>query len=135
MSAYLALRDEITIGEALEIEAALCVIGDRRESFAEWRRKNPHAAAEPSPVAGGGEPRPPTHDALRDELAHRERSLARDRALLEKHRHAVAYAAAGHPEPPGRMDVATARVLEQAIASHRSVIDHLREQLAERGED
>lgn len=126
MGAYLALRDEITIGEALEIEAALCVIGDRRESFAEWRRRNPHATAEKAQAATGGQGAAPSSDALRDELAHREQCLARDRGRLEKHRHAVALAAAGQPEPAGRMDVASARVLEQAIASHRSVIDYLR---------
>jgi hypothetical protein len=38
MRAYLALREEITMGEALELEAALVVIADNREEYSDFKQ-------------------------------------------------------------------------------------------------
>jgi hypothetical protein len=133
MRAYLALRDEITAGEALELEAALVVIADNREEYSEFRRdwdKRKRGETHDAPTLANPTGKRKVDPAeIRAEIAHREAALARDRARMNKHRMAVACAASGMPEPAGRMDLAAALATEQALVSHAQVIAYLTKQL------
>jgi hypothetical protein len=126
--AYAALKNDVTIAEALELEAALCVIGDHRAEFAEFyqddkKREHRGEAVEVRSLAG------PTPAQMREELAYRQGCLERARGLLTAHRRAVGMAASGLPEPPGRIDPGTVTALEAAAASHAEVVSYLTEKL------
>jgi hypothetical protein len=127
IGAYVALRDDVTIGEALEIEAALVVVGDFRAEFSDFMRDYKPAQSPTSP-AHVGELRATPED-LRAELAHRESVLARAQAARMKHRAAIAYAASGQPEPPGRLSHAAIVAVDNAIAAQENAIAALRAQL------
>jgi hypothetical protein len=133
MRAYLALREEITIGEALELEAALVVIADNREEYSDFKqdwdkRKRGETHDAPTLANPTGQRRADPAE-IRSEIAHRRAALERDRARLNRHRMAVACAASGMPEPPGRMDLGAAQATDQAIVSHEQVLTYLTKQL------
>jgi hypothetical protein len=130
--AYLALRDSVTIGEALELEAALVVIADNREEYSDFRReydKRERGAQGAPTLANPTGQRKINPAEIRAEIEHRQKALERDRARLSKHRMAVACEASGLPEPPGRMDLAAAMATDQAIVSHEQVVIYLTKQL------
>jgi len=131
--AYLALRDSVTIGEALELEAALVVIGDNREEYSDFRRewdKRERGKPRDAPtLANPTGQRKADPAEIRAELEHRQSVLARDRARLNRHRLAVACAASHMPESAGRMDLAAVLATEQANASHEQVVSYLTKQL------
>ncbi len=131
--AYLALRDSISIREALEIETALCVIGDRREEYTEFRREYVERTKGKSKTVDIGEVAhgKATHTELRKELESRQARLDAHRHKLMMHRTAVAYAASGQVEPPGRLTPEAARSLDTSITSHEQIVEYLTEQLAE----
>lgn len=127
MGAYVALRDSITIGEALEIEASLVVIGDFRAEFGDFMRDYRPAQMPTSP-AHVGELRA-TAEEMRAELASRSAVLERAQTARMKHRAAIAYAASGQPEPPGRLSPAAIAAVENAISAQENAIAALRAQL------
>lgn len=127
MGAYVALREDVTIGEALEIEAALCVIGDFREEYSDFRSKWRDSGAPIGPrPASESRARP---EDLRAELTHRTTMLERAQAARMRHRAAIAYAASGQPEPPGRLSHAAIAAVDATIAAQENAIAALRAQL------
>jgi len=117
---YLGFRDHISLAEALEIEAAMCVIGDHRAEYVDF-----YKSYEPPPpaLAENQTSAPLTHATLRDELAHREQRLAALESTRLRHRAAIAYAASGQPhEPQHRLPAANAAALDRSIDTQRADI-------------
>lgn len=128
--AYSALKSDLTLGEALELEAALCVAGDQRAEFAEFYQEYKKKELSPNQPADESATQPKvTPEQIRAEIKYRRDMLQRDTERLMRHRTAVGMAASGQPEPPGRLGVKVVQVTEQAIASHKNVIAYLEGQL------
>lgn len=126
VSTYIAFRDHVTIGEALEMEAAVCAIGDFRAEFSDFMRDyKPSMSAGLAPTSD----QQATPEDLRAEITHRESLLERARAARLRHRAAVAYAASGQQEPPGRLTRAAIDAVDQSIAAQESAIAYLRAKL------
>lgn len=129
MSAYRALRDDVTIGEALELETVRCILGDRRAAFQDWYPKHmERERAESKTRARDGAP------SVAEMLAESERRTAavnKLMALVVDHRRALACALSGQAEPPGRLPPASLDAIESAIASHREVLAYLERQISD----
>jgi len=126
MTAYLALRDSISIAEALEIEAARCVIGD---FLAEWNDFS--STYKPDTLAHSDTPTAATPDETKGEVA--SRVAARDRliAARQRHRMAIAYASSGQAEPPGRLTHDAAQSIDAMITAHDETLNYLRGRLGD----
>lgn len=123
VSAYRALRDDVTIGEAMDLEAVRCILGDRRAAFQAWYPR--HAERERTNTRARAVDGAPSGSEMHAEIERRTEALGKLTELTGAHRAAVACAISGQAEPPGRLPLASLDEIEGAIASHREVLAYL----------
>ena len=137
IGAVLALRRDISIADAIEIETAGLVLADHTAEFAdfagEYYKTNKESTPNTPATAHAGSAKP-TKEQLLDEIAHRKERLEACTATLLGHRRAIAMAASGQDEPPGRLRGKAIDVVDASVRSHTEVIAYIEKQLAEYGE-
>jgi hypothetical protein len=119
---FLALRESVSLGEALEIEAALCVIGDQRAEFADFFQANQGKSTAEKVKPGAVEGSAASLDGLKLELVDRERRLDVGARRLMAHRQAVAMP---DSDQSGRLSVKAARSLQESLDAQRNSIAYV----------
>ena len=126
IGSYLAMRDSISLAEALKIEAATCILGDERAEFTDFYQEYLKTGRKKPAKTSFKMPAGPSKAELEAEIEYRESQLTRQKERLMRHRQAVAYAASGQEEPPGRLTLAQAKAIDESIKAQEASIAHAR---------
>lgn len=126
LRAYKALREDISLAEALELEAARCILRDEQAEFADFYQEHRANAAKPSDKRPQKGIPDPAKDDIAAEIEYREGQLqAAERRLME-HRMAIALPGADQSK---KLNPKRAQILQKSIEAHRKSLEVARDLL------